>query len=81
MTCLICNAEDKAIGFGGTFVERICTKCGRYGMQKALIDQMKRLNQKLHGGRTRDYLVMRIESGDNPWITPVDINTYNLLDS
>lgn len=81
MTCLICKSEDKAVGFGGTFVERICTKCGRYGMQGELIKQMKDQGQKFHVGRTRAYLVMRLESGENPWITPIDISQYSLLDA
>lgn len=81
MTCLICKSQDKSVGFGGTLLERICPKCGRYGIQSALIEQMKNLGQQFHVDRTRAYLVMRIESGDNPWITPIDINTYDLLDS
>lgn len=81
MVCFICKSEDKAVGFGGTFEERICPKCGRYGIQSALMEQMKALNQKLHVGRTRAYLVMRLESGEHPWITPTDIGQYNLLDS
>ncbi|PNG45329.1 hypothetical protein A1354_00305 [Pseudomonas asplenii] len=81
MTCLICMSEDKSVGFGGTWVERVCSKCGRYGIQSALIEQMEKLGQRFHIGRTRDYLVMRIEHGENPWITPVDINNYCLLDS
>lgn len=81
MVCLICNSEDKPVGFGGTLVENVCSKCGRYGIQTALIDQMKDLGQRFHVGRTREYLAMRIENEENPWITPVDINNYNLLDT
>jgi len=81
MACLICNSEDKPVGFGGTLLERVCSKCGRYGIQSALIVQMEKLGQRFHVRRTREYLVMRIESGENPWITPVDINNYSLLDT
>ena len=81
MTCFICKSEDKAVGVGGTFEDRTCPNCGHYGIQSALMEQIKALNQKLHIGRTREYLVMRLGSGEKPWITPVDINNYNLLDS
>lgn len=81
MTCLICSSEDKPISFGGTFIERTCVECGRYGVQSELIKQMKSQMQRFHVARTRDYLAMRIESEEEPWITPIDINQYNLLDS
>jgi hypothetical protein len=64
MTSLICMSEDKSVGFGGKWGERVCSKCGRYGIQSALIEQMEKLGQRFHIGRTRDYLAMRIEHGE-----------------
>jgi hypothetical protein len=80
MACLICGETDIELLSAGHFVERDCPGCGYYGVPELLVAEMQTRKQKFHIERTRAYLAMRLENKQSPWITPVDINTYQLLD-
>jgi len=80
MACLICEETDTELLSAAHFVERDCPGCGYYGVPKQLVEEMLIRKQKFHVERTRTYLTMRAENKQSPWITPVDINIYLLLD-
>jgi hypothetical protein len=79
MACLICGGASIELLSAGHFVEKDCPACGYYGVPKLLVENMSILNQKFHVQRTRAYLAMRAENKQSPWITPVDINIYQLF--
>lgn len=79
MACLICGCAAKEIPPASTFIEIDCPECGFFGLPKELADKIKSGECRLHVRRTRDYLAMRNEQKQGPWITPVDINIYQLL--
>lgn len=79
MACYICEGPAVEVPSGGHFFELVCTKCGSYGLPKLLVKEMRDRQQRFHVGRTREYLKMRVENKEPPWITPVDINNYQLF--
>ncbi len=79
MTCLICSGPAKEIPTGGHFFEMECQECGHYGIPKLLVKMMSDNGSCFDVGRVRQYLRMRVENKEEPWITPVDINNYQLL--
>ncbi|WP_025804644.1 hypothetical protein [Pseudomonas chlororaphis] len=79
MTCLICGAVAIELLSVSHFVEKDCQMCGYYGIPKLLVEEMSTRKQKFHVERTRAYLAMRAENKQHPWITPVDINIYQLF--
>jgi hypothetical protein len=81
MECLICGAPSIELLLVGHFVVVDCAGCGYYGVPKLLVDEMSVKKQKFHKVRTRAYLAIREENKQSPWITPVDINTHQLLET
>jgi hypothetical protein len=80
MACVICGARDIQLLSAGHFVERDCPECGHYGVPQRLIEEMLLRKQRFDIGRTRAYLALRRINNEPPWITPVDINIYQLFE-
>ena len=81
MACIICGARDIQILSAGHFVERDCPECGHYGVPKQLVEEMLLRKLRFDIGRTRAYLGFRLVNNEPPWITPVDINIYQLFET
>ena len=80
MACIICGARDIRTLSTGHFVERDCPECGHYGMPKQLVEEMLLQKLRFDIGIARAYLAMRRANNEPPWITPVDINIYQLFE-
>lgn len=77
--CVVCSGSaDKAYPVGN-FDEFKCPVCGRYSVNRNLLNQMATAKRVFHTARTQQYLVTHSQFGQVPAITEVEATIHQLI--
>ncbi|PMZ02381.1 hypothetical protein C1Y08_28610 [Pseudomonas sp. FW306-02-F02-AA] len=77
--CVVCSgSSDKAFPVGN-FYEFKCPACGRYSVNRQLLEEMEKANRVFHTARTQQYLVIQSRSGQVPSISQPEASIHQLI--
>lgn len=79
MTCFICKGTDIDLPVVGDFYDRDCAGCGRYLVNKTLLAEMSRNNQKFDIGRARTCIADFLKADLQAVISRVEVAKYQLI--
>jgi hypothetical protein len=76
--CAVCSGTaDKAYPVG-SFDDFKCPDCGRYSVNRQLLEDMERANRVFHLVRTQQYLATQSRSGQVPTISQLEASIHQL---
>ena len=77
--CAVCSGSaDKGYSVGN-FDDFKCPSCGRYSVNRHLLEEMEKTNRVFHTARTQQYLVIQSRSGQVPSISQPEASIHQLI--
>lgn len=79
VNCIACGGKAEKAPEVTNFDDYHCPQCGRYSVNRSLIEEMKKAGKQFHPQRVRQLLAASSRTGVIPVITHIEVAVHGLI--